>query len=80
MLVNDLLDVRSAGAFLPSDAQRMIERWRVLGCPYIELEPGVVISNLERWLHNNPPAPGPLMARVREYLYIDTHMIDLRSA
>ena len=60
-------------AQLPADARRMIERWRELGCPFIELEPGVIISNLERWLHNNPPAPGVWLGRVREYLYIETH-------
>lgn len=58
---------------LPADARRMIERWRELGRPYIELEPGVIISNLERWLHNNPPAPGAWLGRVREYLYVETH-------
>ena len=29
-----------ADAQLPADARRMIERWRELGRPYIELEPG----------------------------------------
>ncbi len=58
---------------LPADARRMIERWLELGRPYIELEPGVIISNLERWLNNNPPARGVCLARVREYLYVETH-------
>ena len=69
-----------ADAQLPADARRMIERWRELGCPFIELEPGVIISNLERWLHNNPPAPGPWLARVREYLYIETHGVGVMAA
>ena len=56
----------------PADARRMIDRWEALGCPAIELEPGVGISNLERWLYNNPPAPAARLGRVREYLYIDT--------
>ena len=66
-------DIDDADAQLPADARRMIERWRELGCPLIELEPGVIVSNLERWLHNNPPAPGVWLGRVREYLYIETH-------
>ena len=65
---------------LPADAERMIGRWRELGRPFIELEPGVVISNLERWLYNNPPAPGVWLARVREYLYIDTRSVDAMAA
>ena len=69
-----------ADAQLPADAQRMIDRWRELGRPYIELEPGVIISNLERWLHNNPPAPGPWLARVREYLYLETHGVGAMAA
>ncbi len=69
-----------AEVHLPADAQRMIDRWRALGRPFIELESGVVISNLERWLYNNPPAPGPWLARVREYLYIDTCGIDGKAA
>ena len=68
---NDIYD--EADAQLPADAQRMIDRWRELGRPSIELEPGVIISNLERWLYNNPPAPGAWLGRVREYLYIETH-------
>jgi len=69
-----------AGARLPADARRMIERWRELGRPYIELEPGVIISNLERWLHNNPPAPGVWLGRVREYLYVETHGVGTMAA
>lgn len=65
---------------LPSDAGRMIDRWYELGCPFVELEAGVVISNLERWLYNNPPHPGVWLARVREYLYIDTLGIDAKAA
>ncbi|MCY3691617.1 MAG: hypothetical protein OXI54_06000 [Chloroflexota bacterium] len=65
---------------LPSDAGRMIDRWYELGCPFVELEAGVVISNLERWLYNNPPHPGVWLARVREYLYIDTLGIGARAA
>lgn len=57
---------------LPADAARMIARWRQLGCPAIELEPGIIVTNLERWLHNNPPAAPARLGRVREYLYIDT--------
>ena len=56
----------------PADARRMIDRWEELGCPAIELEPGVGISNLERWLYNNPPASGARLGQVREYLYIGT--------
>ena len=66
-------DADTAEIWLPTDARRMIGRWYELDCPLIELQPGVVISNLERWLHNNPPAPGVRLARVREYLYIDTY-------
>ena len=65
---------------LPADAWRMIERWRELGCPLIELQPGVVISNLERWLHNNPPASGVRLGRVREYLYVETHGVGAMAA
>ena len=56
----------------PADAPRMIARWQELGRPAIELEPGVIISNLERWLFNNPPATGANLGRIREYLYVDT--------
>ena len=57
---------------LPADAGRMIARWQDLDRPAIELEPGVIVTNLERWLHNNPPAAPARLGRVREYLYIDT--------
>ena len=67
-------------AFLPTDTYRMIDRWRELGSPFIELEPGVVISNLERWLYNNAPHTGACLARVREYLYIDTYGIRYTAA
>ena len=72
MIVNDATLAGTSAQGLPSDAERMIDRWYELGCPFIELEAGVVISNLERWLYNNPPHPGVWLARVREYLYIDT--------
>lgn len=65
---------------LPADGLRMIERWRELGCPLIELQPGVVVSNLERWLYQNPPARGGWLARVREYLYIETHGVGAMAA
>ena len=65
---------------LPVDGRRMIERWRELDCPLIELEPGVVISNLERWLYNNAPHPAGCLARVREYLYIDTYDVGYQAA
>ncbi len=79
-MLGDGLERVMAAGYLPNDAGRMIERWRDLGGPPIELEPGVVISNLERWLHNNPPAPGVWLARVREYLYIDTYGMVSRAA
>ena len=65
---------------LPADAPRMISRWEDLGRPAIELEPGVIISNLERWLFNNPPADGARLGRIREYLYIDTYGLAARAA
>ena len=65
---------------LPSDGQRMIDRWRELGCPLIEMESGVVISNLERWLYNNASYSGVWLARVREYLYIDTFGVGAKAA
>ncbi len=65
---------------LPADAARMIYRWRQLGCPFIEIESGMVITNLERWLYNNPPQPGARMARAREYLYIDTYGVGEMAA
>jgi hypothetical protein len=66
--------------FIPSDAPRMISRWADLGRPAIELEPGVIISNLERWLFNNPTATGAHLGRIREYLYVDTFGIAVRAA
>ena len=80
MMVNDETRVMAAVDGLPSDAGRMIDRWRALGCPYIELDAGVVISNLERWLYNNAPHSGVLLARVREYLYIDTYGVGTMAA
>ena len=56
MIDNDATFAASVAPDLPSDTGRMIARWRALGCPYIELDAGVVISNLERWLYNNAPA------------------------
>ena len=64
----------------PADAPRMIARWERLGRPAIELEPGVIVSNLERWLYNNPPASGPTLGRIREFLYIDTFGISEKAA
>ncbi len=65
---------------VPADAARMIARWERLGRPAIELEPGVVVSNLERWLYNNPPAPGSTLGRIREFLYVDTFGITAKAA
>ena len=73
MTVNDAVYAQAAATDLPDDAGRMIARWRALGCPYIELDAGVVVSNLERWLYNDAPHSGVWLARVREYLYIDTY-------
>lgn len=64
----------------PADAGRLIDRWEALGRPVIELEPGIGVSDLERWLYNNPPAPGARLGRVREYLYIDTLGSEARAA
>ena len=64
----------------PADADRMINRWERLGRPAIELEPGVLVSNLERWLLNNSPAAATSLARIREYLYIDTFGISAKVA
>ena len=80
MVMDNATQGLPATDFLPSDGERMIGRWRELGCPAIELEPGVVISNLERWLYNNPPHPGVWLARAREYLYIDTYGIGAKAA
>lgn len=65
---------------VPADATRMIARWERLGRPAIELEPGVIISNLERWLYNNPPAPGATLGRIREFLYVDTYGVTAKAA
>ena len=65
---------------VPADASRMIARWERLGRPAIELEPGVIISNLERWLYNNPPASGSTLGRIREFLYVDTFGITTKAA
>jgi hypothetical protein len=58
----------------------MIARWERLGRPAVELEPGVIISNLERWLYNNPPASGSTLGSIREYLYVDTFGVDAHAA
>jgi hypothetical protein len=65
---------------VPTDAPRMIARWERLGRPAIELEPGVIVSNLERWLYNNPTATGSTLGRIREYLYVDTFGISAKAA
>lgn len=65
---------------VPADAARMITRWERLGRPAIELEPGVIVSNLERWLYNNPPASGSTLGRIREFLYVDTFGITAKAA
>lgn len=65
---------------LPNDAGRMIARWEHLGRPGIELEPGVLVSNLERWLLNNSPTPAANLARIREYLFIDTFGMSAKVA
>ncbi len=70
----------NANLAIPTDAPRMIARWERLGRPAIELEPGVIISNLERWLYNNPPASGATLGRIREYLYVDTFGITANAA
>ena len=64
----------------PADAPRMIFRWEELGRPAIELEPGVIVSNLERWLDNNLPASGTHLGRIREYLYVETFGIFASAA
>ena len=80
MIDNDATLATSVAPDLPSDAGRMIARWRALGCPYIELDAGVVVSNLERWLYNNAPHSCVWLARVREYLYIDTYGVGAIAA
>ncbi len=80
MIDNDATLAGSVAPDLPSDTGRMIARWRALGCPYIELDAGVVVSNLERWLYNNAPHSGVWLARVREYLYIDTYGVGSMAA
>ena len=64
----------------PADAPRMIARWEHLGRPAIGLEPGVIVSNLERWLYNNPPAAGSTLGRIREFLYVDTFGVTAKAA
>ncbi len=80
MINDDTMYADSPAHGLPSDAGRMIARWRALGCPYIELDAGVVVSNLERWLYNDAPHSGAWLARVREYLYIDTYGVGAMAA
>ena len=80
MIVNYATPANATARELPPDAGRMIARWRELGRPYIELDAGVVISNLERWLYNNAPHPGVRLARVREYLYIDSYGVAAMAA
>ena len=65
---------------VPADSPRMIARWERLGRPAIELEPGVIVSNLERWLYNNPPASGSTLGRIREFLYVDTFGVTAKAA
>ena len=65
---------------VPADTPRMIARWERLGRPAIELEPGVIISNLERWIYNNPPASGSTLGRIREFLYVDTYGLTAKAA
>ena len=60
----------------PKDAQRLIARWELLGRPAIDLQPGVSISNLERWL-NHWPTPRAHLGRVREYLYVNDSALPL---
>ena len=57
---------------LPADAHRMIARWETLGRPCIDLQPGISISNLERWLHKCHPVSRSHLGIVREYLFIDS--------
>ncbi len=57
---------------IPADAPRLISRWEELGRPAIELKPGVIVSNLERWIYNNPPATRGQLGRIRDYLYVET--------
>ena len=54
----------------------MIARWELLGRPAIDLQPGVSISNLERWL-NHWPTRRAHLGRVREYLYVDDSALPL---
>ena len=79
-MLNTAAFVDPSAPALPADAARMIARWREVDCPYIELDAGVVISNLERWLYNNAPHTRVCLARVREYLYIDTLGVGTRAA
>ncbi len=64
----------------PADAPRMISRWEELARPAIELEPGVIVSNLERWLYSNPPATRGQLGRIRDYLYVETFGIVAQAA
>ena len=73
--VRSVHQVRSAYP-VPKDAQRLIAKWELLGRPAIDLQPGVSISNLERWL-NHWPAPQAHLGRVREYLYVDDSALPL---
>ena len=80
MIDNAATLATSVAPALPSDAGRMIARWRDLGCPCIDMDAGVVISNLERWLYHNAPHSGVWLGRVREYLYIDTYGLGSMAA
>ena len=73
-------DLVNTNFAVPADAPRMIARWERLGRPAIELEPGVIVSNLERWLYNNPPASGSTLGRIREFLYVDTFGVTANAA
>ena len=74
------LALSNANLAIPADAPRMISRWERLGRPAIELEPGVIVSNLERWLYNNPPASASTLGRIREFLYVDTFGVTAKAA
>ena len=64
----------------PADAPRMISRWEELDRPAIELEPGVIVSNLERWIYNNPPVTRGQLGCIRDYLYVETFDIVAQAA
>jgi hypothetical protein len=62
----------------PKDADRMIAKWKELGCPPIGLGQGITIANLERWLY---PAyditrPKDQLAIIREFLYLGQRRFD----